>query len=71
MVTVTNFLTVAEAEKFLGLSGGRIRQLLLSGQLKGEKCGNQWVIPLSEADEFRALERPPGNPNLRQPAEVG
>ena len=66
-----DYLSVTETADFLKLSDGRVRKLLKAGLLRGEKCGKQWIIRISEADRFKALERPPGNPILRQPAQVG
>ena len=44
-------LSTSEVAKKLGLTSGRVRQLLLSGELKGKKVGAFWVI------ERRKLER--------------
>jgi len=38
---------VAELAKAAGLSGARIRQLLLGGTIKGDKAGQVWTIPYS------------------------
>jgi len=46
-------LTTAEAAKQLGCTPGRIRQLLLSGQLTGFKRGVAWFIPVSAIERYR------------------
>ncbi len=37
--------TTAELAKAAGLNPSRIRQLLIAGELEGEKYGNTWLIP--------------------------
>jgi len=46
--------TVSETAEILGVTEGRVRQLLLSGQMSGMKFGRaMWTIPESELDKFR------------------
>ncbi len=41
-----DYVTGAEAASVLGVSGGRIRQLCLSGRFEGAvKAGRAWLIP--------------------------
>ena len=63
--TSERMLTVAEAAAELGMTEGRIRQLLLSGEMRGQKFGRTvWMIPESEVDKFR--DPPPvGRPRSR------
>ena len=60
--TSERILTVAEAATELGVTEGRIRQLLLSGEMRGHKFGRTvWMIPESEVAKFRdppAIGRP-------------
>lgn len=58
------WLTVAEAADYLGLSEPRVRQLLLSGRLEGLKHANAWAIRKKELVRFSKLDRPVGNPNF-------
>ena len=37
-------LTCIEAAEILGVNKSRIRQLLLSGELEGEKFANAWAV---------------------------
>lgn len=39
------YYTVSEYASETGKDPGNIRRMLISGKLKGEKLGNQWVIP--------------------------
>ena len=67
------WMTTQETAADLGVSPGRVRQLLLVGQLPGEKLGRDWMIRRSDVARFQAL--PPGrtrrpralNPPRRRP----
>lgn len=52
MVNLEGLLTPREAAKRLGIHEESIRRLLRSGNLHGEKIGNQWFIPRTELDRF-------------------
>ena len=57
------FMSVAEAEEALDLTGGRIRQLLLCGELLGHKLGgNAWAIPYLEIQRYKEAKDGP-DPN--------
>ena len=47
-----SLLGVAEAAAELGVSAGRVRQMLADGVLEGERVGRVWVI---KADKLRAV----------------
>lgn len=61
-------LTVSQAATELNLSTGRVRQLLLdeNSGLTGFKIGHGWMIDRADLDEFRKLDRKPGNPRFRK-----
>ena len=42
---MTEFLSVSEFSKLNKKDPGNVRRLLESGRLKGQKVGNQWIIP--------------------------
>ena len=50
-------LSVGQAARRLGLTGGRLRQLLVAGRLYGVKLGTDWRIP---AFQFQGKEFVPG-----------
>ena len=52
------WMTTAQAASELGVSQGRVRQLLASGQLPGRRFGRAWVIRRADLERYRAL--PPG-----------
>ena len=52
------YLSVTEAAVLLGVSVGRVRQLLLSGDLKGHKLGEKlWAIHPTEVARRRFRQR--------------
>jgi len=66
---IAKFLTVEEAAAELGVTVGRVRQMLLAdgeheAQLRGEKFGRSWAIPLDEVQKLKKIQRKPGNPNF-------
>jgi len=49
-----NYLSTEEAAVSLGLTDGRIRQMLRAGELLGKKLGRRsWAIPSSEIDRLK------------------
>jgi excisionase family DNA binding protein len=55
-----NYLTTKETAEKLGVSAGRIRQMVLAGQLHAEKFGRELMI--SEADINAVRNRKTGRP---------
>ena len=48
------YLSTEEAAEALGLTDGRIRQMLRAEELIGEKLGRRsWAIPSSEIDRLK------------------
>ena len=48
------FMSVHEAAEAIGISGAYVRQLLLKGEITGQKLGERtWAIPAAEVDRFR------------------
>ena len=59
------WMSVIEAAEYLGLSEGRIRQLLLAERIEAMKLNQRaWAISKTALDEFKKLHRPVGNPNF-------
>ena len=57
MATVNSqfrFYSVTEAAAMLGLTDGRVRQLLLGDEIVGHKLGGTWAIPAAELKRFKA-----------------
>jgi excisionase family DNA binding protein len=54
------YLGTTSAARTLGVSTGRVRQLILAGRLKAEKVGREWLILPRSLDAVRG--RKPGRP---------
>jgi len=64
----TDLLSVDEAARLIGVTSGRIRQLLSSGELRGEKFRNLiWQIRRSDAEKFANQPEGPGRPRSGRP----
>jgi len=59
MAKKSNYLSVTQAAKALGLSAVRVRQFCQEGRI-GEKCGNFYLISQRELLAFSKLDRPAG-----------
>lgn len=54
MLQAQTYLSTEETAKALGLTDGRIRQMLRAQELIGEKLGRRsWAIPSSEIERFK------------------
>lgn len=48
------FVSVGEAAAMIGISTGYVRQLLIKGNLDGQKLGKRtWAVPVAEVERFR------------------
>ncbi len=56
------FITTKEAADILGLSGGRIRAMIASGQIQGAEKFSGHIIPVKEIERLKQLKRKPGRP---------
>ena len=61
-------LTTADAAAQLGVTPARIRQLVLSGEIKAEKVGRDVLIPVAEIETAKARKTKPG-PAPKKPDE--
>lgn len=55
--SVSELLPLAEAADLLGVSVERVRQLVVGGQLPGQRFGNVWAVPM---DAVAARRHSPG-----------
>jgi excisionase family DNA binding protein len=62
------YIGTTKAAEVLGISTGRIRQLILAGRLKAEKIGQTWLIQPHELDGLR--DRKPGRPRHKGKGRV-
>ena len=58
------FVTVGEAATIIGCTDSRVRQLLISGDIDGQKFGEKmWMVPKSEAERVKNTAKTgPGRP---------
>lgn len=57
------YLSVTEAADELGLTVGRIRQMLLAGEMEGHKLGEkQWAIAVAEVQKHKDVPQTRGRP---------
>jgi hypothetical protein len=56
------YASVEETANELGMTPGRIRQLLRSDDLHGRKVGDTWVIPALEIQRFKRIPKRTGRP---------
>ncbi len=54
----SEWMTVAEAAKALGVNDSRVRQLCLAGNLDAQKFGKVWMVSAAAVKE-RAKNPPP------------
>ena len=64
-----DWMTVQQIAERAGVTGSGVRRALLSGRLKGQKLGGQWVVARKEAERWIALPHTRGRPprQLRLP----
>ena len=60
VAVLAKLITTTEAAKRLGVTRGRVHQLLTDGRLPAEKVGVQWLI--RPADLAKVKDRKPGRP---------
>jgi excisionase family DNA binding protein len=55
-------LTTSEAAALIGVTPGRIWQLIQSGELSGIRLGTIWLVPEKELDKFKVRQTKVGRP---------
>ena len=60
------FYNIATAARMIGITGARLRQMLLDGTARGHKLGDQargkWAIPEAEVTRLQSLPQTRGRP---------
>ncbi len=67
-VELSEYCNVATAATIIGCTDGRVRQLLLAGELRGKKINDRaWLVEIRDAERVRDIEpkggMPRSNPN--------
>lgn len=62
-MSIGNYVSVPEAARMLGCTSGRVRQLLIAGDLKGEKLNAKaWAIQRRAVEKLAAIPQTKGRP---------
>lgn len=62
-MAVMDLISTGQAAKIIGCTEGRVRQMLRSGEMIGQKVGERaWVVTTGEAERVRDTERKIGRP---------
>lgn len=65
-----NFVSVPEAAAILGCTVGRVRQLLISGELEGKKFNEKaWAIEKRAVEKLAKVPRTKGRPRIGEADE--
>ena len=61
------FLTISQAAEEIGVTAGRVRQMICWGEIQGEQIPpeprkGRWLIPLSEVKRVAAVKPTTGRP---------
>jgi excisionase family DNA binding protein len=63
VVMLGDWMTVHEAATVLGVTDGRVRQLLSAGALRGERLGaRMWLLERASVERYKKERRPVGRP---------
>ena len=63
MQVITDYISVEKAAAVIGVTEGRIRQLLRAKQLAGEKLHHMaWIVDRKDAERLAATEQKTGRP---------
>jgi hypothetical protein len=60
-MTLALYVSVAEAADLAGVSAERIRQLVATGKMRGEKKAGVWLVLRADAEQFVRI------PNMGRP----
>ena len=64
-----HYLSVTDTAALLGISPGRVRQLITARRLPAEKVGPTWIISLRALEKF--AQEPPGKPGPKPKTKRG
>ena len=59
---IDEYLPVGRAATEIGITEGRLRQMLRSGEARGEKMGWVWLVPRSEVERIKKNPSKKGRP---------
>lgn len=53
IMKIPNFMTTQEAADYLGITAGRVRQLVATNVLPHENVGNTNLIPITAVEQYK------------------
>jgi len=59
---MTEELFTPQAAERLGVTVGRVNQLIWAGILSARKLGRDWLVDAESVDRYQANRKPPGRP---------
>jgi excisionase family DNA binding protein len=66
IVITDDYLTIPQAAGLIGVTPGRVRQMVLSGEIVGEQVpprqNSRWLIRRSEVDRIASIQQSVGRP---------
>ncbi len=62
MAIIDNWISVAQASEILGVSPGRVRQWIVSGDLPSVEIGRMRLLERTKVERFARIPRPNGRP---------
>jgi excisionase family DNA binding protein len=68
MESLTDRVTTKEAARILGITDGRVRQMILKGQLRAKRFGRALTLSRSDVESLRG--RKAGRPEKRRTAKL-
>lgn len=64
-VDICDYLNVKDAAKLIGCTEGRVRQLLIADQIRGEKINSRaWLVEKKDAERVRDIAPRGGMPRI-------
>ena len=66
-MAIPELWNVEKAAEVIGVTEGRVRQMLREGEMKGRKVNDRaWIMDPKEVERMAALEQKTGRPRTRR-----
>ena len=66
----TEFISIPEAAKRLGLSRKRVFEFVADGRLPAQQAGGFYIVRVSDVEAFKKQERKRGRPKSANPSKA-
>ena len=64
-MSIEKYVTVRQAAQRLGVTAGRVRQLIVEGRIKSVQPGRERLIAICALESFAKIPRKPGPRKIR------